>query len=58
MKEIKFRTIDEAKQLVLPDASAATVQRFRQTTEFVVKDGASRWSKLKAIYEAADAITA
>lgn len=58
MKEIKFRTIDEAKRLVLPDASEETVHRFRQATEFVMKGEGSRWSKLKEIYEAADVITA
>jgi Fe-S-cluster containining protein len=57
MQRIEFKSIEEAKKIKFPDASGDAVRKFREVAEFVTLGNASRNAKVKAIYEAADAIT-
>lgn len=58
MKIVKFRTIDEAKALPMPNSRAEDLALAKQHIEFVKHANASRVSKVRRLFEAADLLTA
>lgn len=58
MQPIKFRTIEEARTLQVPQTSRKVIERALSTVDFVLNGNASRLIKVKTIFEAADDIIA